>query len=749
MKRLRSTCLFAMVLGMVCGAGGLHAAEDPNWLTNPGFEEAKDKAPLGWTLGMEGKGEGEAVWQEGGAHSGLRCLRIKLTTTGDYFMGRQYLDQPVTPGALYQISGWYRSDTTGVAHPVVYYKQADGKVFAAWETALDLAPDWTRFRFTLRPPEGTERLEIQLRNQGLAGTTWYDDVFLGPAAALQAQWDASLVAFRTALATGPLALRALRPSERPLALDLAEPARWQELQKATAVSIFAAREERECFGALVLGLAGGQLTAKLSDLKGPGRATIKASEAQVRWTEYVQAKGEWLPDPLLEKQPFTTPAHGAPMLWVTVHVPADAAAGAYAGQLTVSANGQTAKLPVKLQVYGFSLPKATYLQSSFWIFRHTIRNAYGLKEVPFSFYARFLDLCLQTRLAPIDAAEWHDQPLVQMVRRADGQLDVDWPVWDQYLQYGMDRGMSAFNVADDHWFGQFFASFPVRDLKTGQTETIKLDPQSQEYADTVVRFFRLAHEHFTQKGWAARGYLQAYDEPGQDAKLLAEINRFYSLARQGWPGLRTLITAPIDYPGLDGSIGIWCPLTPSYDDAKAAAARTKGQEAWWYVCCGPTAPWANFFLDQPGAAHRVLFWQTFGHKSNGLLYWGVNHWPDFCARSMDALPADKKWPVAAWNDGGRNGDGYFLYPGPDGPLTSLRFEIMRDGVEDYDCLRMLQDLLGAKGKKAPADLHRRAQRALAMTPDLYKTMSSYPTDAGAMVQRRREINELIVQFGKL
>lgn len=746
---MRKTCLLAMALGLICAAGLLHAAEDPNWLVNPGFEEAKGDGPLGWSLGMEGKGEGEAVWQEGEAHSGQRCLRVRLTTTGDYFMGRQYLDQPVTPGDLYQISGWYRSDTEGAAHPVVYYKNADGKVSSAWEVGLPKADVWTQFRFTLRPPPGTERFEIQLRNQSFAGTTWYDDVFLGPAAALQAQWDAQLRVFQQALVQGPLTVRALRPSERPRALELADPARWAELQKADKVAIFAARRERESFGAIALGLGAGQVTASVSDLQGPGSASIKASAAQVRWAEYVQANGEWLPDPLLEKQPFVTPAKGAPLLWVTVAVPADAAPGSYAGALTVRAKGETAKLPFTLQVYDFALPKTTYLQSSFWVFRHTIRDAYGMKEVPFSFYTKFLDLCLQSRLSPIDAAEWHDQPYVQMVRKADGQLDMDWPVWDEYLQYCMDRGMSAFNVADDHWFGSFFASVPVRDLKTGQVETVKFDPQSQEYADTVVRFFRLAHEHFTQKGWAARGYLQGYDEPGQDPVLLANINRFYTLARTGWPGLRTMITAPIGYKGLEDSIGIWCPLTPSYDDAKAAAARAKGQEAWWYVCCGPTAPWANFFLDQPGAAHRVLFWQTFGRKSDGLLYWGINVWPDFGARTMDPLPADKKWPAVPWNDGGRDGDGYFLYPGPDGPLTSLRFEIMRDGVEDYDCLRMLQDLMKTKGGKASADLRKRAERALTMTPDLYKNMTSYPTDAGAMVQRRREINELIVRLGKL
>lgn len=741
-------CAFLVAFALTAQTA-LHAADDPNWLANPGFEEGDGNAPTGWSLGMEGRGEGEAVWQEGGAHSGERCLRVRLTTRGDYFMGRQFLDQPVTPGGLYQISGWYRSDTEGCAHPVVYYKRASGEFLAAWETSLPLAPDWSRFQFTLRPPAGTERFEVQLRNQGMIGTAWFDDVFLGPATALQARWDASLAAFRESLVTGPPALRALRPSERPQPLELADPDRWAELQQATEVSIFAAREERESFGALVLGLGEGELVAELSDLQGPGNATIQAGHAQVRWVEYVQTNSGWMPDPLMEQQPFHAPAEGAPILWVTIHVPSGVTPGTYTGQLTASVNGHSAQLPVRLHVHDFSLPRTTYLSSSFWLFRHTIRNAYGMDGVPFDFYARFLDLCLQTRLSPIDAAEWHDRPLVKMVRGADGQLDVDWEPWDRYLQYCMERGMSAFNVADDHWFGSFFDSFPVRDLQTGQVETLTLTRGSPEWAETVVRFFALAREHFTEKGWAARAYLQAYDEPRDDPQLLSEIVRFHTLARQGWPGLRTLITTPIEFGTLGDNLGIWCPLTPHYDDAQAAAARAKGQEVWWYVCCGPRAPWANFFLDQPGAAHRVLFWQTFGRGVDGLLYWGVNHWPDFCARTMDPLPPEKRWPAVPWNDGGRNGDGYFLYPGPDGPLTSLRFEIMRDGVEDYDALRMLASLQADRGNRLPADLRERIDRALTMTPDLYKTMTNYPTDAGAMVERRREINELIELVGRL
>jgi hypothetical protein len=307
--------------------------------------------------------------------------------------------------------------------------------------------------------------------------------------------------------------------------------------------------------------------------------------------------------------------------------------------------------------------------------------------------------------------------------------------------------MTAFNVGDDHFFSRYFSSFQVRDLKTGKTETVRLS--GKKYDAMVVRFFKLAREHFTAKGWTRRAYLQGYDEPEQgNAEVLAQIVHFYALARKGWPGLRTLITAPPPpydgYRALDKSIGIWCPLTNSYGDAEADGRRKRGEEVWWYVCINTTPPWANFFLNQSGATHRVLFWQTFGHRADGLLYWGVNMWPDFEARTMKPLPAEKKWPKVPWNDGGRNGDGYLMYPGPRGPLTSLRLEILRDGMEDYDALRMLAELLKEKGKRVPASLRERARRALSVSPDVFRSMTEYPSDASAMVSRRRQVNELIV-----
>ncbi|MBI3923015.1 MAG: hypothetical protein HY318_16465, partial [Armatimonadetes bacterium] len=176
-------CLFPLAASL---------AEDPDWLTNPGFETSKGEHPDSWDLGMEGVGKGEAVWQKGDAHSGERCLRVQLTTNGDYYMGRQRLSQPVTSGELYQISGWYRSDAEIVAHPCVYNVRGDGFVLSAWESALPKAERWTRFHYTWRPPDGTIRFEIQLRAQSVIGTAWFDDMTLGPAAQLEAEMKARM-----------------------------------------------------------------------------------------------------------------------------------------------------------------------------------------------------------------------------------------------------------------------------------------------------------------------------------------------------------------------------------------------------------------------------------------------------------------------------------------------------------------------------------------------------------------------------
>ena len=37
-----------------------------------------------------------------------------------------------------------------------------------------------------------------------------------------------------------------------------------------------------------------------------------------------------------------------------------------------------------------------------------------------------------------------------------------------------------------------------------------------------------------------------------------------------------------------------------------------------------------------------------------------------------------------------DGEGLYFYPGPDGPVSSIRYENLRDGLEDVELIRMAQ-----------------------------------------------------------
>jgi hypothetical protein len=48
-------------------------------------------------------------------------------------------------------------------------------------------------------------------------------------------------------------------------------------------------------------------------------------------------------------------------------------------------------------------------------------------------------------------------------------------------------------------------------------------------------------------------------------------------------------------------------------------------------------------------------------------------------------------PFAPRGWGATNGDGMLFYPGPDGPFSSVRFENIRDGIEDWEGHLALRD----------------------------------------------------------
>ncbi|MBI4557931.1 MAG: DUF4091 domain-containing protein [Candidatus Hydrogenedentes bacterium] len=81
---------------------------------------------------------------------------------------------------------------------------------------------------------------------------------------------------------------------------------------------------------------------------------------------------------------------------------------------------------------------------------------------------------------------------------------------------------------------------------------------------------------------------------------------------------------------------------------------------------------------------RLVPWVCWGHHLGGFIYDALNRWP------LNWLPQSSN----AW-EGGGTGNEFLFYPGPGAPVPSVRIERLRDGLEDYEYLAMLEQAIEA------------------------------------------------------
>ncbi len=119
--------------------------------------------------------------------------------------------------------------------------------------------------------------------------------------------------------------------------------------------------------------------------------------------------------------------------------------------------------------------------------------------------------------------------------------------------------------------------------------------------------------------------------------------------------------------------------------------QASGDELWNYVACEPqwNSPYQNILLFNDGSEARTMFWTMYKNRQTGFLYWREDYYPGVAANTYTLRdPFSKTGP----------GDGILIYPGAVygqiDPIPSIRLINMRDGVEDYELLCMLEAKYG-------------------------------------------------------
>lgn len=160
---------------------------------------------------------------------------------------------------------------------------------------------------------------------------------------------------------------------------------------------------------------------------------------------------------------------------------------------------------------------------------------------------------------------------------------------------------------------------------------------------------------------------------------------------------------------LDNQIDVWVPqlnyLHKDFDFYQAQQA--KGKEVWYYTCVWPQGEYANRYIQQPLIKTRLLHWINYKYNINGYLHWGLNFWRgDNPLIETAAIQPDGLVLPA--------GDAWVVYPYKNHLVPSIRLEAMRDGIVDYELLRLLE-------KKDP-------EQARRLTNQLVYDFDKYDTD---------------------
>ncbi len=514
----------------------------------------------------------------------------------------------------------------------------------------------------------------------------------------------------------------------------------------TEAVLEAAKGEAESFQVILPGYGGERITAGEMHLTGPGRALIPSSALRVYRVGYVPTpKGLQLPDPLLDDLNVGDPNLPC-VLWYTIAVPVDAAAGGYSGAVEFSVGGKSYSVPVRLMVWDLTIPRRGHLRTDFWFFRAQIKRYYGRVSDPgFREVSKYLEMALDHRLTPIDCCEGNVAPLFRIYREADGKLAIDWTEFDRYARFVIDRGGTALSLAPTHWFGKWFSDAlkggydpaTVTDRGTGAVETVAYPYCSEKHLDMLKWYLREAVAHFRQKGWLQYAFVQPLDEVAETDENQAIVKACHDAD----PAVKVLmdVVTPNNSKMFADYLGIWCPLTPSLPGGGFEKARANGQDVWCYVCCGPRGTYANLFANQSCVTHRQLFWQSWKYGSQGLLYWGINFWRWWGSES-------KYDPATAWPNSPANfgntltaddlvGDGFFIYPGPKGPINSIRLEAIRDGLEDYEYLWLLNE----EAKCVSTEKAARAESLLAIPESFCKDLAHFSNSESDLAKLRREV----------
>lgn len=378
-------------------------------------------------------------------------------------------------------------------------------------------------------------------------------------------------------------------------------------------------------------------------------------------------------------------ANSVQPVWLSIQIPQEAAAGNYKGSITVKAD-KTYTLHYTVEVVNRVLPAPDQWTFDLDLWQHPAAIA-RVHDVPLwsdrhfelmkPYYKMLADAGQKNITASIMDEPWGHQTyddfpgLVKWIKHKDGSWTYDYSLFDKYVDFVMSCGISK--RINCYTMVPWALSFRYFDEAAGKDTVLKAPIGSAEYTAHWTGMLKDFTQHLKRKGWFDITTIAMDERPMKDMQvviaLLKSIDPAWKIALAG-----------NYHPEIEKDIYDYCLASNlQFDDAVLKERIARGKPSTYYTCCTENYP--NGFTFSPPAEHVWLGWYAAAKGFTGYLRWAYNSWVADPLRDSRF----RSWPA---------GDTYQVYPGP---RTSIRFEKLIEGIQDFEKIQLLRKEYTTRG----------------------------------------------------
>lgn len=378
-------------------------------------------------------------------------------------------------------------------------------------------------------------------------------------------------------------------------------------------------------------------------------------------------------------------------VWLSISIPQDAVPGVYSSVLRIDASRPAsnkergAEIPFQIEVLPHTLPPAQEwsYHLDLWQNPFSVARYYQVRvwsddhfRAMRPYMKRLAEAGQKVITASIIHDPWNSQTydiypsMIKWTKHTDGTWTYDFTNFDRWVEFmmgfGIDKFINCYSMIP--WNLKFY----YHDEALGKDTVLVAEPGSPEYRDHWLPMLTEFASHLKNKGWWDITTI-AMDERPMEA-----MKNTIAVIKEADPDFKVSLAGSY-HPELTDQLVDFSITSPESIDEEALRRRKElGLTTTFYTCCVEPKP--NTFTSSPYAEATWLAWHARYKGYDGYLRWAYNSWNE---RPL----WDSRYGTWA------GGDTYLVYPGS---RTSVRFERLREGIQDYEKFSIISEQLHAQ-----------------------------------------------------